>query len=1314
MAGAFQAGTVFVDVVPSLKGFYKTVSNETRTSAARAGSEAGKACSDAFTKSATTAGKDVANALTDPLGKSTARLRTEATNAGQALATAQQTAAKATQALTDARTKEADAANKVQAAEKALTTARASGNADDVARAEAALATATKDAETAFKAADTAAAAHSKALGEVELKTRAADAANDALAASEGKQGSEARQAGRAAREAAEGIEKMDRAADSADGSVRRSGTALGGFRGLVRQAMGPLAALGAAIGIGGLASEAMDASDATDKFKSTLRFADVDTSTIEALTASTKKYADETVYELADIQSITSQLASNGVAGYDRLAEAAGNLNAVAGGNADTFRSVGMVLTQTAGQGKLTTENFNQLADAIPGASGKIQQALAEAGAYTGNFRDAMADGQITAEEFNEAILSLGMTDVAREAATSTSTMEGAWGNFQATMVSGVKDIVEDVKPSLTGALSAMSDAAGTAFAWVQDTLIPGLQGVWDILANGDFSGPIFGLEEDSGVVDFLFDLRDAGLTVRDALEDLAPKAQAVWEAVGPMASELASLAGDAVSRVPGIIMQVVQGLEDLFSWVSRNRDVLAPLGVALGVAAGGLTALVTAHRAHNAVMAAGGLIQWVKGLSAFTKATNVAKAAQAAFNVVMNLNPLGLIITAIAAVVAGVVWFATQTDTGRAIVAAAWQAIQDAVAAVVDWFQTTLVPILSAVWEGVKSGFTAVKDTVTAVWDGIMAVVQTVVGWFQTWVLPVIELVGAMLAAPFLGLMVAVKAVWNGIMAAVQVVVDWFQTWVWPAISFVIDLYVAYFNLLKDAVMAVWNGIMAAVQVVVDWFQTWVWPAISAVIDWLSAGFTAMKDAVATAWNAVKTAVGAVKDWFTDTLWPAISNVIDNVKTGFENMKTAVSTAWDSIKAAAAKPINFVIGTVYTDGIKKTFDTIAEKVGLSIRMPDVSKIPGYATGGQFRTMTPGYTPGKDVYTFYSPDGGGALRLSGGEGIIRPDALRALGGRTWLDAVNASRGRGLSTVGDGGARRGQVAFAEGGIWDRVKGSASAAWSWVEDTASAVADIVSDPLSAITDLVISPARSLLSSLTSTAWGQIAAAFPAQLFEGIKSIFKTKVDESGIGGGAGLVGAARRALGVPYVWGGSSIPPGLDCSGLVYWAAQQLGLGWPRLTAAGYQAASTPVSWAQAVPGDLLFWGTPAYHTAIYAGGGRMLEEPHPGGAAREIGVWGGPSAGRYRGSRKYDAGGWLHPGLTTAVNQTGQREAVLTARQWADISTLATRGTDNTLASLDGVDLRLVLDDGTALDAHLEATTTRLLTTRRTVTGRRR
>ena len=139
----------------------------------------------------------------------------------------------------------------------------------------------------------------------------------------------------------------------------------------------------------------------------------------------------------------------------YDRLAEAAGNLNAVAGGSADTFKSVAMVLTQTAGQGKLTTENWNQLSDAIPGASGKIQQALKEAGAYAGNFRDAMADGQITAQEFNDAIMSLGFTDAAVEAATSASTIEGATGNLEAAFVKLGASVLDSVKPAITGGMS-------------------------------------------------------------------------------------------------------------------------------------------------------------------------------------------------------------------------------------------------------------------------------------------------------------------------------------------------------------------------------------------------------------------------------------------------------------------------------------------------------------------------------------------------------------------------------------------------------------------------------------------------------------------------------------------------------------------------------------------------------------------------------------------------------------------------------------------------------------------------------------------
>ena len=154
-----------------------------------------------------------------------------------------------------------------------------------------------------------------------------------------------------------------------------------------------------------GFAGDVVNMSDSTDKFMNTMSFAGIDTKAVQAAAKETRKYADDTVYGLDDIQNTTAQLAANGIGNYMELTEAAGNLNAVAGGNADSFKSVAMMLTQTAGAGKLTTENWNQLADAIPGASGKLQEALLKNGAYTGNFRDAMSKGEITADEFNKAL---------------------------------------------------------------------------------------------------------------------------------------------------------------------------------------------------------------------------------------------------------------------------------------------------------------------------------------------------------------------------------------------------------------------------------------------------------------------------------------------------------------------------------------------------------------------------------------------------------------------------------------------------------------------------------------------------------------------------------------------------------------------------------------------------------------------------------------------------------------------------------------------------------------------------------------------
>ena len=326
-----------------------------------------------------------------------------------------------------------------------------------------------------------------------------------------------------------------------------------------------------------GFASDVVNMSDSTDKFMNTMSFAGIDTKAVQAAAKETRKYADDTVYGLDDIQNTTAQLAANGIGNYMELTEAAGNLNAVAGGNVDTFKSVAMMLTQTAGAGKLTTENWNQLTDAIPGASGKLQEALLKNGAYTGNFRDAMAKGEITADEFNQALLDLGMTDVAKQAATSTSTIEGAMGNLEAAVVGGLTDAFNLFKPAVTGGINA----ASTAVTSLATTGVQGLQ-------------TFFGQVKDTG----------AFTALQSAAQSVGGGLQSLWNGIMAVVNAMTGgqPAGTAFGNVLNTVAtaaQTVGGwLKTAGDWISRNTDLVTPLVAAIGGAVAAVTAVTTAMR--------------------------------------------------------------------------------------------------------------------------------------------------------------------------------------------------------------------------------------------------------------------------------------------------------------------------------------------------------------------------------------------------------------------------------------------------------------------------------------------------------------------------------------------------------------------------------------------------------------------------------------------------------------------------------------------------------------------------------------------
>ncbi|MGB8381862.1 MAG: C40 family peptidase [Dermatophilaceae bacterium] len=98
----------------------------------------------------------------------------------------------------------------------------------------------------------------------------------------------------------------------------------------------------------------------------------------------------------------------------------------------------------------------------------------------------------------------------------------------------------------------------------------------------------------------------------------------------------------------------------------------------------------------------------------------------------------------------------------------------------------------------------------------------------------------------------------------------------------------------------------------------------------------------------------------------------------------------------------------------------------------------------------------------------------------------------------------------------------------------------------------------------------------------------------------------------IIGIAASLSGIPYRAGGSSPSTGFDCSGFTSYVYRMAGKDIPRVAEA-QRAASTKVSNPQ--PGDLMFFGFPAYHAAIYAGGGMIYDAQHPGTTTGLHTIW---------------------------------------------------------------------------------------------------
>lgn len=400
-----------------------------------------------------------------------------------------------------------------------------------------------------------------------------------------------------------------------------------------------------------------------------------------------------------------------------------------------------------------------------------------------------------------------------------------------------------------------------------------------------------------------------------------------------------ISNVSQQAFAKLPGMIDGVISkvkefGKSDTWASILAGFQSLGKIGgQAIGILGKGLPVIggfISFLVKHNTVFVplAAGIGALVAGIRIWQGVTKTMTAVQGALNIVMDANPIGLIILGVAALAAGLVVAYKKSETFRNIVNGAWSGIRAGAGAVVKWFTGSFVPFFT---KTLPRAFTTVKNAIVspfkASWDWLAGpfagfFTKTLPGFFSS--------AGKAIASPFVAASRTVVGVatgiWNGIEAAFRF-----------GVKIVSALLKVQWKIV-DVLIA--TPLRAAARVVQDAWLKIKGPFTAANV-WIGKTFRA-------GWNKVTGVLtGAVK---TAEGW--IGGFWRREKTGWTNIATWVGktfkAAWDKVTGILKGPINTAEGWIrgFWNREKTGWTNIAKWVGSMFRagwnkITNILKIP-------------------------------------------------------------------------------------------------------------------------------------------------------------------------------------------------------------------------------------------------------------------------------------------------------------------------------------------------------------------------------------
>ena len=629
--------------------------------------------------------------------------------------------------------------------------------------------------------------------------------------------------------------------------------------------------------------SGAINRFDTLNKYPVVMKALDYSTKDVAKSTAILSKGIDGLPTSLQDVTSVAQQLAplTGSATKASKSAIALNNAFLASGASvADTSRGL-QQYTQMLSTGKVDLMSYRTLMETMPIALRKVANSFG----FTGKSAEqdlykALQSGQITVDQLNDRFIKLN---------------------------GGVNGFAQLAKKN--------SEGIGTSFANLKNAVVKNLANMLSAIDNG-FKQAGFG-------------------SIAQVLDNMKGSINSAFQVIGPVVTNATVVILNFVKVVGG-------ALKSAFSNDIFRTAVVGILGFVGAVMAAHkvisiFTTLRTAIVGLSVIAKAGNLaMAFSEAMSTLAKTSKIAGGAMKAFSAVASLGPWGIIAVAIAAVVAALTYFFTQTKTGRALwqsfttwLSGAWQslvgvattiwnAIGNAINAVVNFIKpywqglvtfftgvwTSIVAGVTPIWQGLVNVFNSIINAIVAVWQALAPII-----------VPIVAGVVAIIGATLITIVTVFQTVWNMLVPIVQVV--------WQLISTVVSTAITMLGTVIQTglaiIVAIWNVVWNTFSIVVSTVWSVITTIISTVLNVIAGIIQAITAAIqgdwSGAWNAIQNVVSTVLNAISSIVSSVLSGVAGIFSGVMNGLKSVVSAVWNGIKSLFSEGVNFIKSVVHID---------------------------------------------------------------------------------------------------------------------------------------------------------------------------------------------------------------------------------------------------------------------------------------------------------------------------------------------------------------------------------------------------------------